>query len=501
MTGCTGREDDGRLPGGRRSRPTGSKRVLVVGLARSGLAAVDLLLRSGASVVATDLRSADELGIESLSSDAREAELRLGEQGPELLEGIDLVVLSPGVPLDSAIPAAARATGTPMIGELELAYRHSRGDWLAVTGTNGKTTTTALLGELAKTTGREVAVAGNIGLALSGEVERMPENGLIVAEVSSFQLDTIDTFRPNVAVLLNITADHLDRYDSFEAYARSKARVFENQDAGDYAVLNYDDDRVAAMAGTLAATVIPFSARREVADGVFLRGGTIVSQVEGTEREIVDAGRLGIPGPHNLSNALAATAAAAAVGVAPEDAARVLVTFRSLPHRLEEVAVAGGVRYVNDSKATNVDSVTFALRSFDAPIVLIAGGKDKGTDFSPLRELVAERVKHVVLIGETTDKLERQLAGTATIERASSMDDAVRRAGEAASSGEVVLLSPACASFDMFDDFEDRGRSFKRAVDALVGGATGGRSRGGEPGHSSGSSRGGTGRDDSGGEH
>jgi UDP-N-acetylmuramoylalanine--D-glutamate ligase len=483
MTDSTGRETGGNPPGGRDSLPLRSQRVLVVGLARSGLAAVDLLLRSGASVVATDLRSEGELGIESHSWRARGVDLRLGGQTAELLDGIDLVVLSPGVPLDSAIPTAARSRGTRMIGELELAFTQSRGRWLAVTGTNGKTTTTALLGELVKTTGNPVAVAGNIGLALSGEVGGIPDDGLIVAEVSSFQLDTIDTFRPHVAVLLNITADHLDRYESFDAYAGSKARVFENQGPGDFAVLNYDDDRVAALAGGLTAGVIPFSARREVADGVFVRRGKIVSQVGGTEKEITEAGRLGIPGPHNLSNALAATAAAAAVGVAPADASEVLVSFRPLEHRLEEVAIIDGVRYVNDSKATNVDSLTYALASFDAPIVLIAGGKDKGTDFSPLRELVADRVKRLILIGETAAKLERQLGGYAPAERAASLRDAVLRARDGAAAGDVVILSPACASFDMFTDFEDRGRQFKQEVVRLrrkPGNGEGAGTRGGD---------------------
>jgi UDP-N-acetylmuramoylalanine--D-glutamate ligase len=336
-----------------------------------------------------------------------------------------------------------------------------------VTGTNGKTTTTALLGELVRTTGRSVAVAGNIGLALSGEVEGVPADGFIVAEVSSFQLDTIESFSPHVGVLLNITEDHLDRYESFDAYRRSKARVFENQSTSDFAVLNFDDARVAALEADVAATVIPVSAEREVRHGVFLRGGTIVSQVGGREREIVPASEVGIPGPHNLSNALAATAAAAAVGVAPEDAARVLVSFRSLEHRLEDAGEIDGVAYVNDSKATNVDSVGFALRSFDAPIVLIAGGKDKGTDYSPLRGTIANRVKRLVLIGEAAEKMERTFEGAVPIERAASLGEAVMAARRAASPGDVVLLSPACASFDMFDDFEDRGRQFKDLVAAL----------------------------------
>ena len=452
-----------------------SQRVLVVGLARSGMAAVELLLRSGASVVATDLRSADELGVDSLDWSDRGVELRLGSQTPDLLVGVDLVVLSPGVPLESPLPMAASERGVRMIGELELAHSASSGKWLAVTGTNGKTTTTALLGELVKTTGAPVAVAGNIGLALSGEVETVPDSGYIVAEVSSFQLDTIERFSPHVGVLLNITEDHLDRYESFEAYQASKARVFENQSRSDFAVLNFDDTRVATLAPGVAATVIPVSTEREVSGGVFVRDGKIVSQVGGVEREVVAAREIGIPGPHNLSNALAATAAAAAIGVAPTDAARVLRSFRSLEHRLEGVALVDGVHYVNDSKATNVDAVSFALLSFDAPIVLIAGGKDKGTDFSPLGPAIGRRVKRLILIGEAAGTMERTFEGLVPMERAGSLGEAVRSASGAAESGDVVLLSPACASFDMFDDFEDRGRRFKEEVAALQSkAATGG---------------------------
>jgi UDP-N-acetylmuramoylalanine--D-glutamate ligase len=454
-----------------------SLNVLVVGLARSGIAAVELLLRSGASVSAADLQSADELGLDSRAWSDRGVELRLGPQTPSMLDGVDLVVLSPGVPLSTPIPVAARERGVRVIGELELAHAVSKGKWLAVTGTNGKTTTTALLGELVRTTGAPVAVAGNIGLALSGEVERVPGDGFIVAEVSSFQLDTIEGFSPHVGVLLNVTEDHLDRYESFDAYRRSKARVFENQTETDFAVLNFDDAFVAALAGEVASMVIPISAEREVKDGVFVRGGRIVSQVGGREEEIIAAGKVGIPGPHNLSNALAATAAARAVGVAAEDAARVLAGFRSLEHRLEAVAEIDGVRYVNDSKATNVDAVGFALRSFDAPIVLIAGGKDKGTDYSTLGDAVAERVKRLVLIGEAAEKMERALGSLVATERAATLEDAVLAATRAAAPGDVVLLSPACASFDMFDDFEDRGRQFKDIVASVGRGAVAGGSK------------------------
>jgi len=337
-----------------------------------------------------------------------------------------------------------------------------------VTGTNGKTTTTALLGELVRTTGKPITIAGNIGIALSSEVARLPADGLVVAEVSSFQLDTAETFAPHVAVLLNITEDHLDRYDSFDHYAESKRRIFMNQTTDDYAVLNVDDPRVASLADTVGGRVIPVSVAREVPDGVFVRGGTIVSRVDGTEKEVVAAGELGIPGPHNLANALAATAAAAAVGVDAAAAAEVLRRFSPLEHRMERVAEIDGVTYVNDSKATNVDAVDCALRSYERPIVLIAGGRSKGTDFTVLAGLVETRVKRLVLIGEAASEMERAFGGLVPIDRAATLNEAVDLAHAAARIGDVVLLSPACASFDMFEDFEDRGRQFKTEVARLA---------------------------------
>lgn len=442
--------------------------VLVVGLARSGRAAVELLLGSGSSVVATDLKATDELRALAAAWSPRGVRVVLGENPPGLTDGVDLVVLSPGVPNDTPLARVARERGISVIGELELAYAVSKGVWIAVTGTNGKTTTTALTGELVKTTGRPVLVGGNIGVALADRAKDVPEDGFIVAEVSSFQLDTTADFRPRVAVLLNITEDHLDRYPSLGAYAESKLRIFMNQGEGDFAVLNVDDPTVAAAADTLRSKVIPVSASREVAGGVFVRNGLIVSQVAGWDEPILPARDLGIPGPHNLSNSLAATAAALAVGVEPVEAAGALRAFAPLEHRLERVAEVDGVTYVNDSKATNVDSVSFALRSYDRPIVLIAGGKDKGADFSVLADLVASRVKRVVLIGDAAPKIEAALGGAAPMERAGSLRAAVRAAAGAASRGDVVLLSPACASFDMFRDYEDRGRQFKAEVASLA---------------------------------
>ncbi len=442
-------------------------RVLVVGLARSGRAAVDLLLEEGSRVVATDLRSADDLGLDATSWLARGAELSLGEQPLELLDAADLIVVSPGVPSGAPLLKAGTERGIETIGELELGYQMSEATWVAITGTNGKTTTTALTGELVRTTGRPVLVGGNIGNAVSHEAARTPADGIIVAEVSSFQLDTTDRFRPAVGALLNITEDHLDRYDGFDHYAASKMRLFANQTADDFAVLYVDDPEVAARAESVSGTVVPVSVTTELPDGVFVRGGTVVSRIGERETEVVKVEELGLPGPHNLVNSMVAFATAASVGVEPGAAADVLRDFRSLEHRLEFVRELDGVTYVNDSKATNVDSVRFALQSYDSPIVWIAGGKEKGADFTALRELATKHVRKAVLIGQATEKFERALDGAVGTERAGTLDEAVRRARELAENGDVVLLSPACASFDMFDDFEDRGRQFKRAVNAL----------------------------------
>jgi len=451
----------------RARRDLAGSRVLVVGLARSGRAAVDLLLETGSRVVATDLRSAEALGLDPTSWLERGAELSLGEQPTSLLDDAELIVVSPGVPLTAPLLKTAAQRGIEIIGELELGYQMSEATWVAITGTNGKTTTTALTGELVRTTGRSVLVGGNIGNAVSHEAAGVPADGVIVAEVSSFQLDTIDRFRPTVGALLNITEDHLDRYDGFDDYANSKMRLFANQTPDDVAVLFVDDPEVSSRVAGVGGRIVPVSVERELEDGVFVRGGSVVSRIGGSEQEIVEVSELGLPGPHNLVNSMVAFATASVVGVAPEEAAEVLKRFRSLEHRLEFVRELDGVAYVNDSKATNVDAVRFALQSYEHPIVWIAGGKEKGADFTALRGPASERVRAAILIGEATGKLERALDGAVEMVRAGTLDEAVRMARELAERADIVLLSPACASFDMFQDFEDRGRQFKNAVMAL----------------------------------
>ncbi len=447
------------------------KRVLVVGLARSGRAAVDLLLSLGSKVVATDRKREVELALSLGDWRERGVELVFGEHPRGLMNGIDLVVTSPGVPLASPLLCEARDSGIPIIGELELAYSNSDAEWVAVTGTNGKTTTTTLIGELARSSGRRVAVGGNTGEAISGEIAGLPSDGLIVAEVSSFQLDTIETFRPHVGVLLNITEDHLDRYDSYEDYIAAKLRIFQNQTSDDYAVLNVDDELLNEAAYEIPGTVVPVSRFREVEGGVFVRDGQIVSRIGGGETEIMPVSELGLPGPHNVWNSLAALAAALLVDIDYVDASDVLRTFRSLEHRLEDVALIDGVRYVNDSKATNADSVRYALMSYDAPIIWIGGGRDKGSGFDILREQAGHGVREAIFIGEAAVKMKAALDGAVPVRLAGSLREALELARTMAEYGDVVLLSPACASFDMFEDFEDRGRRFKTEVTRLMNAA------------------------------
>ena len=459
--------------GTRVRRELAGKRVLVVGLARSGRAAVDLLLGVGSKVVAADHRSEVELALSSVDWCERGVELVLGEHPRGLMNGIDLVVTSPGVPLAASILSEARDCGIPIIGELELAYSYSDAEWVAVTGTNGKTTTTTLIGELARSSGRRVAVGGNIGEAISGEIIGLPPGGLVVAEVSSFQLDTIETFRPHVGVLLNITEDHLDRYDSYEDYIAAKLRIFENQTSDDYAVLNVDDELLGKIAHEIPGTVVPVSRFGEVEGGVFVRDGWIVSQIGGGETNVMPVSELGLPGPHNLWNSLSALAAALLIDIDYVDASDVLRTFRSLEHRLEDVALIDGVRYVNDSKATNTDSVKYALMSYDAPIIWIGGGRDKGSGFDVLREPAGRGVKEAIFIGEASARMKATFDGVVPIRLAESLREAIELARTMAERGDVVLLSPACASFDMFEDFEDRGRRFKDEVARLMNAAAG----------------------------
>jgi len=447
------------------------KRVLLVGMARSGIAAAELLLNHGAIPILYDAKKAESFGDELASLRGTACEFHLGEDPFLLMENADLVVISPGIPIDAPIAKAARENGIPLIGELELGYALSQGELLAVSGTNGKTTTVTLLGKMFENAGRVTYVAGNIGYPLSAAALNSKKGDVIVAEVSSFQLESIKTFHPCVAALLNITEDHLNRHGTMEQYIRMKQRIFENQTEDDIAVLNMDDPVLFKMADKIKARVAFFSRTREVENGACVENGKIIWRWDGVVKPICDADQILIPGPHNLENALAATAMASARGVPPAVIRHTLQSFTGVEHRIEKVRVLEGITYINDSKGTNVDSTIKAVQSMKAPTVLILGGYDKHTDFMPLcREMLASgMIRHTVVMGETARQITQTLeeAGYQNITQAFSLEDAVQKARNLAVSGGNVLLSPACASFDMFQDYEERGRIFKQIVNAL----------------------------------
>lgn len=454
------------------------KRVTVVGLARSGLAACKVLAACGAEVLGTDRCPRERLSGDLADLQARGVRLVTGHHRPEDFTGADLVVLSPGVPTDLDVVTQARALGVPIWGEVELASRLTAARFLGITGTNGKSTTTSLLGAILDAAGLPVVVAGNIGTALCEVVTTLGSSHWVVAELSSFQLETIATFRPHVAVLLNLAPDHLDRYADVADYYTAKARIFGNQMPEDFAVLNADDPPTLECARGLRAQLRLFSRVRAVGDGAFVREGRVVVRRDGRTRVVCAADEIRIRGLHNLENSLAAAAAASAIGVSAEAIGAALRRFPGLPHRLELVADVGGVRYVNDSKGTNVGAVVKSLEGYPGGVILIAGGKDKGGDFSPLRPLLATRVKALLLLGQARSVIRTQLGGVCPMEDVETMEAAVRRGAELATPGDTVLLSPACASFDMFRDFEHRGEVFRQAVRALaVRREAGGRAR------------------------
>jgi len=441
------------------------RRVTVVGLARSGVAACRLLAALGAEVTGTDAQAAETLGAGVAAAlAAAGVRLYLGGHPSEAFRGAELAVVSPGVPADHAVLVECRRRAVPVIGELELAYRVMSADVIAITGTNGKTTTTTLVGALLADSGRPVLVGGNIGRPLAAEALTFPTHGLVVAEASSFQLETIDTFRPRVAALLNVTPDHLDRHGTLAAYAEAKARIFMRQTSSDWAVINADDPGATALAMRAPGRVLWFSRTGAVGEGSYVRDGWVRLRLGEMDQRVCPVAEIFLRGDHNLENVLAATACAAAVGASLDRLRAGIRAFRGVTHRLEWVRELAGVAFYNDSKGTNVDATLKALASFREPIVLIAGGRDKGQSFASLAAAAAGRVKAAVLIGEGRATIGPALRHVTAVHEAESMGAAVRQAAALAVPGDVVLLSPACASFDMFRDYEHRGDAFKEAV-------------------------------------
>ncbi len=436
-------------------------------MARSGLAAADFLSKRGARVRVSDKRPEQELRTEIKLLRERGIDYEVGGHAEKSFVTADFVVVSPGVPLSLPLLQKASHLGKEVISEIELASRFLQGRVIGITGSNGKTTTTTLVGEMLKAANFSVQVGGNIGTALSSLVEHSTPETITVIELSSFQLEAIPTFRPGVAVLLNITPDHLDRYNSFNDYAQAKLNILRNQTPSDCAVLNLDDEMLRRFREEVHSKVYWFSTKGEVTRGTYLQGDQLIF-TSGTQKEMVTSRKgIQLPGRHNLENIAAAITAARLVNAPSIRIAETLKQFRGVEHRLELVAEINGVRFYNDSKATNTDATAKALESFDAGIVLILGGRDKGSDFTVLSRLIRERVRNLILIGEATEKIASQLKGTAPMARAPSLDDAAELAFERAHSGDVVLLAPACASFDMFQNYEHRGRAFKAAVQRL----------------------------------
>jgi UDP-N-acetylmuramoylalanine--D-glutamate ligase len=446
------------------------RRVAVIGLGRSGLASARLLRELGAHVIVADQKPASDLAAAIDDLGREEIEIIGDGAYSQALRGADLVVVSPGVPLALEPLRDAKASGVPIIGELELASRFVTGRLLAVTGTNGKSTTVTWLGELLRVAGRAPFVGGNLGPPLS-EAALASLHGhdwdVVVAEVSSFQLEAIDAFHPWIGAILNLTPDHLDRYPSLAAYADAKLRLFENQTAEDFSVLNADDPWLAEATLTTRGRRVWFSRQRRLEYGVFVEEGVICSSLHGRREDICRVADLQLRGAHNVENAMAAAAMALLAGCPVEAVGRGLREFHGLEHVMEIVRVLRGVTYINDSKGTNVDATVKALESQGAPVVLIAGGREKGGQYPGLAAAVRRTAKRVILIGEARANLKRLLEGACPITEVESLAEAVREASGSATPGDTVLLSPACASFDMFVDYKDRGRRFKEFVHEL----------------------------------
>lgn len=443
-----------------------NKRVLVVGLGKSGVASALFLKSRGAKVTVSDSKSQDQLSKEIPVLLDHGIAVETGAHGERTFRGQDLIVVSPGVPVDAPPLVQARSLGEPVIGEIELAAQFLPKSLVAITGSNGKTTTTTLTGEILATE-KSTLVGGNIGTPAVSLVEKSTPHSVIVLEVSSFQLETIETFHPKVAVILNITPDHLDRHRTFETYVNAKARIFENQKPDDFTVLNADDETCVSLASRTHGQVFWFSRKKEVERGAFVQSDAIVFR-NSKDSQIMLLSEIPLKGNHNVENVLAAVCAGILMGCDSANVRRAIQNFKAVEHRLEYVATIRGVDYYNDSKATNVDATIKALESFPGNIHLILGGKDKGSDYTVLNDLLRKRVKRVYTIGAAAEKIESHIKGTTEILNSRTLEAAVRKAHETAKSGDIVLLAPACASFDQFQNYEHRGRVFKETVKSLA---------------------------------
>jgi UDP-N-acetylmuramoylalanine--D-glutamate ligase len=442
-----------------------NKNTLVVGLAKTGVSCARFLASKGACVTVTDMRSEPALANQLAELSGYEIKRELERHDEATFLSSDLIVVSPGVPMDLSQLVAAQRKGVEIISEIELAARFIDAPLAAITGTNGKTTTTTILGAIFKHNGYHTYVGGNIGDPLIEVAESHQIVDQVVAEISSFQLEWISSFRPTVAALLNLSEDHLDRYPDYQAYIDAKLRIFENQTEDDFAVVNRDDPLVWQYAQGLKASLFPFSRKVELEEGIFCTNGVITYRHNGHE-ECFPTAAIRLQGVHNRENIMAAMACALLLGCRPDETFETVLCFEALHHRMEFVREVGGVSYFEDSKATNVGSVEKALESF-TNITLIAGGKDKGGSYEPLAPLIRERVLHLILIGEAAERMEHELGALTNTRRAATLEEAVRIAAEVSTAGGTVLMSPACSSFDMFKDYEERAQRFIAAVKAL----------------------------------
>jgi len=439
--------------------------VTVVGIARSGVGASLLLKGKGASVRATDSRDDEEVIRNACLLRDNGIAVETGRHTASFVKGSDLMVVSPGVERGSSMIRCAEEAGIPVISELELGYRFCKGRIIAVTGTNGKTTTTTLMGEIMKRSSRPVVVGGNIGTPFCSLLERITPEHIVVLEVSSFQLEWIDEFRPHVSVILNVTDDHMDRHGGFYEYGSLKKKIFMNQTKEDFLILNYEDPYLKDIGTT--APVKYFFSRKEEVKGIFIREEEIVLNTDRGIRTVCATGLVRLKGLHNTENVMASVLACALMGAGDSRTVESISSFEGLPHRFQHVDEIGGISFIDDSKATNVDATLRALKSMDRPAVLIAGGRDKNGNFVPVRDVAKEKIRALVLIGEARKKIKSSMDGVAPVREADSLEAAVELAYGMARRGDAVLLSPMCASFDMFKDYAERGECFTRAVRAL----------------------------------
>jgi UDP-N-acetylmuramoylalanine--D-glutamate ligase len=442
------------------------KKVLVIGMAKSGVSAALLCNKYGAKVTVSDTKTADKIGLDIQVLLDKGIEVLLGTKADDIVVHQELIVISPGVPIDIAAIKKANELNIPVIGEIELAYRFSKAPIIAITGTNGKTTTTILTGEILKAFNNNVEVVGNVGVPFCDKVEQVTQDGFTVVEISSFQMETAYEFRPKVSAVLNITPDHLDRHKTYENYIATKEKIFKNQQPEDYCILNYDDDICRGMANRTEAKVIFFSTKQILSEGIYLDNTVIKANINGVCVDICDIDQMQIFGNHNIQNAMAAIAMAICVSAPIDRIKKTIVEFKGVEHRIEYVATVDGVAYYNDSKGTNPDASIQAIKAMKHKTVLIGGGYDKNSDFTDWIEAFDGKVKKLILIGATAQKIKdtAEKLGFKDSVIVQDFKTAVDLAHTTASQGECVLLSPACASWGMFDNYEQRGEIFKAIV-------------------------------------